>query len=122
MHHTSESVRKVAKHIVVAYAHHIKQRIQEKDLTYLELGVDDTYPTYEALFRQVARDIFTLDIKNTHQFSNAVIDDCVQAVRKAIRVNGYSRFIENELLGVCIYDVSMFILNKAREEEFEFTA
>lgn len=118
--HTSDSVRNVSKNIVSAYAHHIKDRVRDKDEDYINLGVDDNFSAYEALFKAVISKV--LGVKETcrNDFSNIVITECLDVVNNTIKMKGYSRLLNNDLLAQCTYEVCVFILNKVKEEEFGY--
>jgi uncharacterized Ntn-hydrolase superfamily protein len=117
--HTSNNVRKAARDIVIAFAHHIKGRIQSQDDDYVELRVDDDFDIYSDLFRSVAEKVLGINTGIVRIFPNSVVTETLDIVEEKVNNMGYQSLIENKFVAECVFEICLFILKKVKEDEFE---
>jgi hypothetical protein len=115
---TSSKVRKIARDIVVAFAHHIKDRIKLNDKDYVQLGIDEDFEVYASLFKVVISKVLDLPIKVDMIYSNTVVTECTDAITSSITLRGYTKLLEKEYIAQSVYDVCLHVLKKVKEEEF----
>lgn len=115
----SINIRKIARDIVMVYAHHIKDRVKMKDMDYIKLGVDDDFEEYSALFKAVISRVLDVPVKVDMLYPNIVIVECLNVIEEVVKEKGYEKLLEDKIIAQCVYDVCLYILKKVKEEEFD---
>lgn len=115
----SINIRKIARDIVMVYAHHIKDRVKMKDMDYIKLGVDDDFEEYSALFKAVISRVLGVPVKVDMLYPNIVIVECLNVIEEVVKEKGYEKLLEDKIIAQCVYDVCLYILKKVKEEEFD---
>lgn len=115
---TSTKVRKIAREIVVAYAHHVKDRVRMNDTDYVQLGLDEDFEVYASLFKVVISEVLNVTITVDVVYSKALISELKEVLLSSILLRGYKKVLENDAYAFCVYEVCLHVLKKVKEEEF----
>jgi hypothetical protein len=115
---SENKVKQVAKNLVVAYAHHIKDRVVKADLRYITSGIDTSFERYEKLFKHVLSK--TLGVESTLSLSldDSILAECVAVLDTVIITEGYKDFLSDTYVSECTYDICVHILATVAKDEF----
>lgn len=119
MRTSGNNIKKVAKDIVMAYVHHIKDKVKTGEEDYIELGIDDDFKAYESLFRSIFSKVLGVQNRETRFFPNLVVVESLEVVEKTIKDSGYDIMLGNKAVSDCVFEVCMHILKKVKEDEFD---
>lgn len=119
MRKSEGTVRKVARDIVLAYAHHIRDKVREENINYTGIGLDGDFAVYEALFKTVLGSELLIPSSIGMRLPRTVISESLRVVQSEIKRKGYTDFLDNPVYAECVFEVCVFILKKVKEEEFE---
>ena len=115
----SRLIKEISKEIMVAYAHHVRDRVREEDFEYLASGVDNSLEKYTNLFKVTLSMLTGLDFGVEDTYPSHVTMDTMHVLNSKVLSKGYERYISNPVIGEGVYKVCMLILKKVKEEEFD---
>lgn len=114
---TQSKIRRASKSLVLAYVHHVRKRVREGDFSYISLGIDTNFRLYEALFSKVLAKTLNLQYRVTLDFSDLVVNECVEVLTATIATGDYHKLLSSELISECVFDVCKLIISQVSELE-----
>lgn len=109
----SDKVRKVSRDIIKAYAFHVRKRIKQKDILYIQAGIDLDFNTYERLFSEVASISLGVNRVKETSFPTKLLADCAGAIDFMNIDKAYDRVLDR--YADAVYDTCILIFRKVEE-------
>ena len=116
MHH-NDNVRNAAKELVVAFAHHLRDKINNKDTLYINTGLDEDFLIYEDIFKSVLSKLLGVSIRPTCFIPNRVLEETREVLLNVVAEKHLEDIVSSNVHSHITYEVCLFVLRKFQEEE-----
>lgn len=115
---TSRYIRKMARDIVMAHVHHVKDKVKLGYDDYIDLKVDSDFRAYESLCRQVIGRVLGVPYSDSYIFPNYIITESIGIIDAEIKRKGYSTLLDKKYICEAVNEVCIMVLNNVKHEEF----
>lgn len=106
----SPKIRSAVKDVVGVYVHHIKDKVEQNDKDYINLGLDADIEIYEEVFNKIMG-VWLKGRKN--KLPQKVVDETIEAMERCVEDRRHSYFI-NKFPDV-VYRTSKAVLKETKE-------
>lgn len=116
--YSDEAIKRMSKELVLSYVYHVRDRVKEGNLEYINSGLDEDVNVYAKIFKTVLRRVLIGSKRGLRGVSPVVLEECSAELEKTIKVMGYTKAVGNMFTSQCIYDVCAVVLGKVKDEVY----